>query len=194
MVPLTDLSARHCSGNQAAATNIEAVDTASGMKKLHKLRIKVKRVRYFQEALAPIPHYRDEQFLAALKRVQTAIGKIHDAYQIKSLLDQVDAGGVDEKIRAGKRIVPVLAGQAGYGTNVFYLPKPGKNCAKRLNEVKSAGVAAKHAGASPITPTRMNQPVNRSYVQVFQLDQIRCRAKQQGSATEFSVHSLIVGS
>ena len=84
--------------------DIEVVDTASGMKKLHKLRIKVKRVRYFQEALAPIPHYRDEQFLAALKRVQTAIGKIHDAYQIKSLLDQVDAGGVDEKFVLEKEL------------------------------------------------------------------------------------------
>lgn len=84
--------------------DLESVDAASGMKKLHKLRIKVKRVRYFQEALAPIPQYGDEDFLLSLRRVQTVIGKIHDAYQIKSLLDQVDAGGTDEKFMLEKEL------------------------------------------------------------------------------------------
>lgn len=84
--------------------DIDAVDEASGIKALHQFRIKVKRVRYFQEALEIVPQYYDEEFLLSLKQVQTAIGKIHDAYQIKSLLDQVDAGSGDENFLLEKEL------------------------------------------------------------------------------------------
>ena len=124
--------------------DIEAVDTASGMKKLHKLRIKVKRVRYFQEALAPIPHYRDEQFLAALKRVQTAIGKIHDAYQIKSLLDQVDAGGVDEKFVLEKELF--LCWRGRQVTEQMFLLAKAREELRKATKTRSRTLASLRSG------------------------------------------------
>jgi CHAD domain-containing protein len=102
--------------------DLDEVDAASGMKKLHKLRIKIKRVRYFQEALTAIPQYQDEDFLAALKLTQTAIGKIHDAYQIKSLLDQIDTGSVDEKFLREKELFLCWRGRQ-IAEQMFLLPK-----------------------------------------------------------------------
>ena len=102
--------------------DLDEVDSTSGMKKLHKLRIKVKRVRYFQEALTAIPQYQDEAFLAALKKVQTAIGKIHDAFQIKSLLDQIETGSVDEKFLREKELFLCWRGRQ-VAEQMFLLPK-----------------------------------------------------------------------
>ena len=101
---------------------LDAVDSSSGMKKLHKLRIKIKRVRYFQEALTVIPQFQDEEFLAALKRTQTAIGKIHDAFQIKSLLDQIDTGSVDEKFLREKELFLCWRSRQ-IAEQMFLLPK-----------------------------------------------------------------------
>ena len=62
------------------------------IKRLHQLRIRIKRLRYIQDALNAIPQYQDDDFAVALKKLQGQLGKIHDAYQIKSLLDSVEAG------------------------------------------------------------------------------------------------------
>ena len=101
---------------------LDTIDSSSGMKKLHKLRIRIKRVRYFQEALTAIPQYQDEEFLAALKRTQTAIGKIHDAFQIKSLLDQIDTGSVDEKFLREKELFLCWRSRQ-IAEQMFLLPK-----------------------------------------------------------------------
>jgi CHAD domain-containing protein len=101
---------------------LDSVDSSSGMKKLHKLRIKIKRVRYFQEALTVIPQFQGEEFLAALKQSQTAIGKIHDAFQIKSLLDQIDTGSVDEKFLREKELFLCWRSRQ-IAEQMFLLPK-----------------------------------------------------------------------
>jgi len=124
--------------------DVDAVDAASGMKKLHKLRIKVKRVRYFQEALAPIAQYRDEGFVAALKQVQTAIGKIHDAYQIKSLLDQIDTGSVDEKFLREKELFLCWRGRQ-VTEQMFMLGKEREELKKAL-KARSRALTALRAG------------------------------------------------
>lgn len=84
--------------------DIHTVEETTEMKVLHQFRIRIKQLRYIQEALNDISRYRDEDFTAALKKIQSHIGKIHDAYQIKSLLDQFDAGSVDEKFLLEKEL------------------------------------------------------------------------------------------
>ncbi len=92
---------------QAVKEIREDIRSAKGtaeIKILHRCRIRVKQLRYVQEALNDISRYRSEEFSAALKMIQSQIGKIHDAYQIKSLLDQFDAGSVDEKFLLEKEL------------------------------------------------------------------------------------------
>ena len=84
--------------------DIPAIKETVEIKILHRFRIRIKQLRYIQEALNGISRYRDEEFTASLKRLQSHIGKIHDAYQMKSLLDQFDAGNVDEKFLLEKEL------------------------------------------------------------------------------------------
>ena len=58
------------------------------IRRLHELRIRTKRLRYLLEAVSTVPGYRDDIMLAAMKNLQTLIGKIHDVYQIKNLLEK----------------------------------------------------------------------------------------------------------
>jgi inorganic triphosphatase YgiF len=84
--------------------DLDSTDGSSSIKKLHRLRIKIKRLRYVQETLNGIPHFRADDFILSLKRLQSAIGKIHDASQIKSLLEQVETGDVNEKFQLEKEL------------------------------------------------------------------------------------------
>ena len=74
------------------------------IKALHRLRIRIKRLRYLQDSLNVIPHYRDDDFIAGLKKLQGQLGKIHDAYQIKSLLDSFEAGNEADRFRLEKEL------------------------------------------------------------------------------------------
>ena len=71
---------------------------------LHRFRIRIKRLRYLQEAFNAFPQYRDEEFSAALKKLQGQMGKINDAAQIKCLLDQFDAGSENDTLRLEKEL------------------------------------------------------------------------------------------
>ena len=62
------------------------------IKQLHVFRIRIKRLRYLLEAFSVVPRYHDEAFIAALKKLQTLLGKINDVYQIKHLLENFEAG------------------------------------------------------------------------------------------------------
>jgi len=84
--------------------DIRTIEGTAEIKILHPFRIRAKQLRYTQEALNNIPRYRDDEFTAVLIRIQVNIGKIHDAYQIKKLLDQFDAGNVDEKYLLEKEL------------------------------------------------------------------------------------------
>lgn len=57
------------------------------MKQLHALRIRTKKLRYLLETIQLVSDYRDEALLVDMKKMQAMLGKIHDIYQIKSLLE-----------------------------------------------------------------------------------------------------------
>ena len=84
--------------------DIRAVDGIVDMKDLHRFRIRAKQLRYIQEALNGFSRYRDEEFTAALKKIQSHIGKMHDTYQIKNIFDQFDAGSIDQKFLLEKEL------------------------------------------------------------------------------------------
>ena len=84
--------------------DIRSLRGLAPIKVLHRFRIRVKRLRYLQEAFNAFPRYRDEEFSAALKKLQGQMGKIHDASQIKYLLDQVDAGNENDSLRLEKEL------------------------------------------------------------------------------------------
>jgi triphosphatase len=84
--------------------DIRAAAGTTEMKTLHRLRIQVKKIRYIQETLNEIVWLHDDEFTTALKKLQTHLGKIHDNYQIKSLLDQFDTGNIDEKLLLEKEL------------------------------------------------------------------------------------------
>ena len=74
------------------------------IKVLHRFRIRIKRLRYLQEAFNAFPRYRDVEFSDALKKLQGQMGKINDAAQIKCLLDQFDAGSENDILRLEKEL------------------------------------------------------------------------------------------
>ena len=74
------------------------------IKVLHRFRIRIKRLRYLQESFTSCPRYHDEEFCAALKKLQGQMGKIHDAAQIKCLLDQFDTGSENDNLRLEKEL------------------------------------------------------------------------------------------
>ena len=84
--------------------DIRAVDEIIDMKVLHRFRIRAKQLRYIQEAFNYFPRYRDDEFVAGLKKIQSHMGKIQDTCQIKSLFDQFDAGKIDEKFALEKEL------------------------------------------------------------------------------------------
>ena len=84
--------------------DIRELRGAEPIKVLHRFRIRIKRLRYLQEAFNVYPRYQDEDFCAALKKLQGQMGKIHDAAQIKSLLDQYEAGGGNDILRLEKEL------------------------------------------------------------------------------------------
>ena len=59
---------------------------------------------YIQEALNHFSRYRDDDFVACMKKIQSHLGKIQDTCQIKSLFDQFDAGKIDEKFALEKEL------------------------------------------------------------------------------------------
>ena len=83
---------------------IQAIEGTIEMKALHQFRIRAKLLRYVQESLNAIARYQDEEFTQALKKVQSHIGKIHDTYQMKSLLEKFDAGSVDDRFLLEKEL------------------------------------------------------------------------------------------
>ena len=84
--------------------DIRAVDGITDIKALHQFRIRCKQLRYIQEALNGYSRYRDEEFAAEIKKIQSHIGKIHDTYQIKSIFDQFDACSIDENFSLEKEL------------------------------------------------------------------------------------------
>lgn len=58
------------------------------IKRLHALRIRTKRLRYLLEAISFVPGYHDEQLISTMRKMQNLIGKIHDIYQINSLVEK----------------------------------------------------------------------------------------------------------
>ncbi len=84
--------------------DIRAVSEIIDMKALHRFRIRAKQIRYIQEALNHFFRYRDDEFVAGIKKIQSHLGKIQDTCQIKSLFDQFDAGKIDEKFALEKEL------------------------------------------------------------------------------------------
>jgi CHAD domain-containing protein len=70
----------------------------------HRLRIRIKNLRYILEALSVIQRYRDDFFLASLQKLQTGLGKIHDILQIKSLLNEFETGSSESDRDAIKEL------------------------------------------------------------------------------------------
>lgn len=60
--------------------------------KLHKLRIRIKRLRYVLEDMSSSPFY-DRTFIEHLRIVQDVLGRIQDAGETKRLLRDLGAGG-----------------------------------------------------------------------------------------------------
>lgn len=84
--------------------DVQELRSLEPIKVLHRFRIRVKRLRYIQESFNFYPRYHDDEFCAALKKLQGQMGKIHDAAQIKCLLDQFDAGGENDVLRLEKEL------------------------------------------------------------------------------------------
>jgi len=84
--------------------DIDSINAFSSIERFHRLRIKIKRVRYVQESVMRFSPFRADNYIDTLILAQTAIGKIHDAYQIKYLLDQVETGNLDENFLLEKEL------------------------------------------------------------------------------------------
>lgn len=81
-----------------------AVECTSEIKTIHRLRIRVKQLRYLQESLNRVVRLQDEDFTIALKKTQSYLGKVHDNYQIKGLLEKFDASNIDQKLSLEKEL------------------------------------------------------------------------------------------
>jgi len=84
--------------------DIRAVECTSEIKTIHRLRIRIKQLRYVQETLNRVVRLRDEEFTGALKKTQSYLGKVHDNYQIKWLLEKFDASNIDQKLSLEKEL------------------------------------------------------------------------------------------
>ena len=74
---------------------ISKLDTAE----LHRLRIRIKKLRYATEFFGSIwPNRRTNRYLSALKDLQQVLGALHDATVAEKLVAQLkNAGGGDAK-------------------------------------------------------------------------------------------------
>lgn len=77
----------------------ESALVLSSMKRLHRLRIRVKNLRYVMELFSETSFSPAESTISSLKKLQSTIGRLHDSWQIKSLLEQVEAGESTANIR-----------------------------------------------------------------------------------------------
>lgn len=83
---------------------LDSFGATSSIAKMHRLRIKIKRLRYVQESLVVVSQFRSDEFIVGLKQLQSAIGKIHDGFQIKSLLEQAETGNSDTLFQLEKEL------------------------------------------------------------------------------------------
>lgn len=77
----------------------ENVIAFSSMKKLHRLRIRAKNLRYILEFMNDSTLGGFPATIIALKKLQSTIGKLHDGWQIKNLLEQIEAGDNVDRFR-----------------------------------------------------------------------------------------------
>ena len=77
---------------------------------LHKLRIRIKKLRYSSELLSPLFKQKDvRKFLSKLSRMQDMLGMLNDAATAARLVNQIDA---DRAIRENSEIIGYLTGYA----------------------------------------------------------------------------------